>query len=101
MPNLRTFVLTLMMALSAISGIARAMPMPTAPPPCHDAPNHNGKSTPAPAMMNCCVGCLPAPAEGGPALQALPLKRPDYLTLAQAVEGRLTTPEPEPPRRSA
>ena len=42
MPALRILVLTLIAALFAVGGIARAMPMPTAQPPCHETPVDHG-----------------------------------------------------------
>ena len=46
MRSLRTLLLTLITALFAVSGMASAMPMPAAQPPCHEAPADHGKSAP-------------------------------------------------------
>jgi len=97
MRAVRTLILTLIAALFAVSAMARAMPMPAAQPPCHEAPADHGKSTPAPAVMTCCIGCMPAPAEAAPMLTTLPAQRPAYAPVQARPPGRLTPPEPDPP----
>lgn len=98
MQLLRTLVLTLVAALFAVSGTARAMPMPAAQPPCHEAPADHGKSAPAPAAMTCCIGCMPAPAETVAVLTVSRAEPARYARADTALEGCLTAPDPDPPR---
>ena len=98
MRSLRNLVLTLIAALFAVSGVARAMPVPAAQPPCHEAPADHGKSMPIQAAMTCCIGCMPAPADVAPALKTLPAEPTVYADLAAVLVGRLTAPDPDPPR---
>ena len=98
MRPLRTLLLTLITALFAVSGIARAMPAPAATPPCHEAPADHGKSAPAPAAMTCCIGCMPAPSEAVVILTSVAAEPATYSRAVTSPEGRLTAPEPDPPR---
>jgi hypothetical protein len=98
MRTLRILVLSLITALFAVSGMARAMPAAPATPPCHEAPTHHGKSAPVPAMMTCCIGCMPAPVEATVVLTSLPAQRPAYAPVQVRITGRLTAPDPDPPR---
>jgi len=101
MRPLRTLLLTLITALFAVSGMARAMPMPAAQPPCHEAPADHGKSTPAQAAMTCCIGCMPAPAETAVILTSVAAKPTVFGVAVTEPEGRMTAPEPHPPRLRA
>jgi len=98
MRSLRTLVLVLIAALFAVSGTARAMPAPAGPPPCHEAPAQHGKSMPAPAAMSCCVGCMPAPTEVPPLLGGRPAEAAVYADARDLRTGRVTAPDPDPPR---
>ncbi|MFA7263200.1 MAG: hypothetical protein WC068_09265 [Caulobacter sp.] len=95
---LRTFALIVIATLFAVGGAARAMPMPASQPPCHEAPADHGKSVPAQAAMTCCIGCMPAPADVVPMRRVLPAQRPVYAAFDHEREGRLTSPDPGPPR---
>ena len=96
----RPLLLILVATLFVVGGVARAlpMPMPAATPPCHEAPANHGKSMPVQAAMTCCIGCMPAPTEAAPLLADLPLERPAYSPIQTILMGRLTTPDPDPPR---
>ena len=94
----RTLLLTLIAALFAVSGVARAMPMPAAPPPCHEAPAGHDKSKPATLAVSCCAACMPAPLDAGIAVASIPLARPRFALTRTTAEGVQTTPDPRPPR---
>lgn len=98
MQSLRTLVLVLIAALFAVSGTARAMPAPAGPPPCHEAPAQHGKSMPAPAAVSCCVGCMPAPTEVPPLLSGQSAEAAVYADALAMRSGRVTAPDPDPPR---
>lgn len=98
MQALRTLLLVLIAATFAVGGTARAMPMPAAEPPCHDAPANPDKHKPAQQAVNCCIGCLPAPGETAVALAVVAAEPTAYSSVQLAIEGRLTAPDPHPPR---
>jgi len=100
---LRTLLLSLIAVVLAVSGTARAMPMPMAAqqPPCHEAPATPDKHKPAPIAVNCCAACMPAPTDAAVALAATTAHPTAYAVVETAIEGRLTAPEPDPPRSRA
>lgn len=95
---LRALFLSLIAVLLAVGGTVRAMPMPVAEPPCHEAPAHHDKQKPAQVAVNCCVGCMPAPTGTQVLLPEVPVAPTDYATVETSTEGRRTAPEPRPPR---
>ncbi len=104
MAALRALLLILIAATLVVGGTARAMPATTAEPPCHEAPaqQHHDKSKPAPqAAMHCCVGCMPAPNMTAADQLVVRAERPSYAPIADSATGRLTAPEPDPPRLRA
>lgn len=107
MAALRALLLVLMTATLVVGGTARAMPAPAAaPPPCHEAPasqGHHDKSKPGPAQaaMSCCVGCMPAPNLAVAVQRSASTERPVYARATPRQAGRLTAPEPDPPRLRA
>jgi hypothetical protein len=106
MSRLRALLLCLVATLFVVSGVARAAPPPTEPPPCHmtAAAMDPGHPTPkhAPVQhdmlaMNCCLGCLPSLASSVAAPRAQP--RRIVFDLRQApLQGRSLVPELGPPR---
>ncbi|MDP2260403.1 MAG: hypothetical protein Q8J89_11890 [Caulobacter sp.] len=100
MQALRTLLLILIAATIAVGGTARAMPMPAAEPPCHEAPASPDEQTSAQLAVNCCVGCMPAPCETATILAVAAAEPTDYTIVQPAIEGRLTAPDPHPPRSS-
>jgi hypothetical protein len=110
MNRLRALLLCLIATLFVASGIARAAPPPTEPPPCHMTTadmSDMGSGHPTPKhgpvqhdmlAMNCCLGCLPslvAPIAG-------PRQQPQRIVfdLRQSpMQGRSLVPELGPPRR--
>ena len=106
MNRLRALLLCLVATLFVASGIARAAPPPTEPPPCHMTAAEMGAGHPAPKhapaqhdmlAMNCCLGCLPslaAPIAGSrerPRRIVFDLRQP-------RLQGRSLVPELGPPR---
>lgn len=98
---LRAFLLPLIAVVFAVSGTARAMPMPMAEPPCHEAPATPDKHKPAQVAVNCCAACMPAPTDATLRLGVITAEPTAYAAVEIAIEGRLTAPEPDPPRLSA
>jgi len=99
MQALRTLLLILIAATFAVGGTARALPMPAAEAPCHEAPAGPDKQKPAEAaVVNCCIGCVPAPGEAPVALSVVAAEPTAYTVVHPAFEGRLTAPDPHPPR---
>ncbi len=98
MRALRTLLLILIAATFAVGGTARAMPMPATEPPCHEAPAAPDKHKPAQPAVNCCVGCMPAPGETAVVLAVVAAEPTAYSVVQPAIEGRLTAPDPHPPR---
>ena len=95
---MRTLVLTLIAVLFAVSGMARPVPAEAAPSPCHEAPAHHDKSAPTQAAMTCCIGCMPAPSDAIVVLTSVAAEPEAYDHPASGLEGRLTAPDPDPPR---
>ena len=100
MQALRTLLLILIAATFAVGGTARAMPMPTAEPPCHEAPASPDKHKPAQLAINCCLGCMPAPGETTVVLAVVAAEPTAYTVVQPAIQGRLTAPDPHPPRHN-
>ncbi|MCF8503951.1 MAG: hypothetical protein K9G59_03485 [Caulobacter sp.] len=98
MRSLRTLVLTLIAVLFAVGGMVRPGLAEAAPSPCHEAPAHHEKSTPIQAAMTCCIGCMPAPTDAVVVLTSVAAERAAYDHPASGLEGRLTAPDPDPPR---
>ena len=98
MQALRALLLVLIAATFAVGGTARAMPMPAVEPPCHEAPASPDKHKPAQLVVNCCIGCMPAPGEAPVVLSATTAEPTAYSSVQPAIEGRLTAPDPHPPR---
>lgn len=98
MQALRTLLLILIAATLVGGGTARAMPMPVGEPPCHEAPAAPDKHKPAQLAVNCCVGCIPAPGGTAVVLAVVVAERTAYTVVHPAIEGRLTAPDPHPPR---
>ena len=98
MQVLRTLLLILIAATFAVGGTARAMPMPAAEPPCHEAPASPDKHKPVQLAINCCLGCMPAPGETTAALAVVAVEPTAYAVVHPTIEGRLTAPDPHPPR---
>jgi hypothetical protein len=109
MSRLRTLLLCLIATLFVASGIARAAPQPTEPPPCHMTaaamsdmdPGHPAPK-PGPVQhdmlaMNCCLGCLPSLAApiAGPGEQP---QRIVFDLRQPPLQGRSLVPELGPPR---
>lgn len=99
MQALRTLALILIATLFAVSGTARAMPAPAGTPPCHEAPAQHGKGMPAPVAMSCCIGCMPAPMEVPSMLNGQSAEAAVYADALAMRSGRVTAPDPDPPRR--
>jgi hypothetical protein len=74
------------------------MPMPDAEPPCHEAPAIPDKPKPAQLAVNCCVGCMPAPGDAPVVLAVVAAEPPAYSVVQPVIDGRLTAPDPHPPR---
>ena len=100
MRPLRTLLLTLITALFAVSGMAAPAPAKATPSPCHEAPAHHDKSAPSQATMTCCIGCMPAPSEAVVIRTSVAAEPVAYEPPASGPEGRLTAPDPDPPRLS-
>jgi hypothetical protein len=98
MRSMRTLVLTLIAVLFAAGGMVRPAPAEAASSPCHEAPAHHDKSVPGQAAMTCCIGCMPAPTDAVVVLTSLAAERPAYDQPVSGLEGRLTAPDPDPPR---
>lgn len=98
---MRTLVLTLIAVLFAASGMARPALAEVTPSPCHEAPVHHDKSTPIQAAMTCCIGCMPAPTDAVVVLTSVAAERPAYDHPVSGLEGRMTAPDPDPPRLRA
>jgi hypothetical protein len=98
MQVLRMLLLILIAATFAVGGTARAMPMPASEPPCHEAPGSPEKQEPVQMAVNCCVGCMPAPGESAVVLAVAAAEPTTYTVVQPAIEGRLTAPDPHPPR---
>ena len=98
MQALRTLLLILIAATFAVGGTARAMPMPASEPPCHESPASPDKQKPVQPAVNCCIGCVPAPGEAAVALSVVAAEPTAYTVVHPAIEGRLTAPDPHPPR---
>ena len=101
MQVVRILLLSLIAVVFAVSGTARAMPMPAGEPPCHEAPAAPEKQKPAQVAVNCCAGCMPAPSEVAVVLAVISAQPTAYAVVDTAGEGRLTAPEPDPPRLQA
>jgi len=97
MQALRTLMLILIAATFAVGGTARAMPMPASEPPCHEAPA-SPEQKPAQPAINCCIGCVPAPGDAVMILSVAAAEPTAYSVVHPAIEGRLTAPDPHPPR---
>ena len=100
MQALRMLLLILLTATFAVGGTARAMPMPDTEPPCHEAPASPDKPKPAQLAVNCCVGCMPAPGDAPVVLAVVAAEPPAYSVFQPVIDGRLTAPDPHPPRSS-
>lgn len=100
MQALRMLLLILITATFAVGGTARAMPMPDTEPPCHEAPASPDKPKPAQLAVNCCVGCMPAPGDAPVVLAVIAAEPPAYSVFQPVIDGRLTAPDPHPPRSS-
>jgi hypothetical protein len=98
MQVLRMLLLILIAATFAVGGTARAMPMPASEPACHEAPGSPEKQEPVQMAVNCCVGCMPAPGESAVVLAVAAAEPTTYTVVQPAIEGRLTAPDPHPPR---
>ena len=98
MQALRMLLLILITATFAVGGTARAMPMPDAEPPCHEAPASPDKPKPTQLAVNCCVGCMPAPGDAPVVLAVVAAEPPAYSGVQPVIDGRLTAPDPHPPR---
>jgi hypothetical protein len=110
MSRVRVLLLCLIATLFVASGIARAAPPPTAPPPCHMMAAMSdmdpGQPTPKHSpiqhdmlAMNCCLGCLPSLA----APVRAPGQNPERIVfhLSQVpLHGRSLAPELGPPRQA-
>lgn len=101
MQALRALLLILIAATFAVGGTARAMPMPAAAPPCHEAPASPDKHKAAQVVVNCCAGCMPAPSETAAMLEITVAEPTAYAVVETAIEGRHTAPDPGPPRLRA
>jgi hypothetical protein len=106
MSRLRALLLGLIAILFVVSGVARAAPPPTEPPPCHMTAAEMGAGHPAPKhapiqhdmlAMNCCLGCLPSLAAPIAAPREQPQRIVFDLRLAP-LQGRSLAPELGPPR---
>lgn len=103
----RALVFSLMAALFAVSGVARAAP-PLETPPCHEtqqshhqAPptDHDRKPAPIQMAMNCCLGCMPAEPAAAPPVAFAPPSRQHLFAGPMALrEGLAVAPELGPPR---
>ena len=101
MQALRTLLLILIAATFVVGGTVRAMPMPAAEPPCHEAPASPDKHKPTQVAVNCCIGCMPAPSETLAVLAVVRAAPTLYATVETDAEGRRTAPDPRPPRLRA
>lgn len=95
---LRSLVVILIATLFVAGGTARAMPMQAAQPPCHEAPGDHGKSVPVQAAMTCCIGCMPAPTDATVIPTRVAARPAVFGRATLQPEGRLTAPDPHPPR---
>jgi hypothetical protein len=100
MHALRMLLMILITATFAVGGTARAMPRPDAEPPCHEAPASPDKHGPAQLAVNCCVGCMPAPGDAPVILAVVAAEPTAYSVVQPVIDGRLTAPDPHPPRSS-
>ena len=98
MQALRMLLLILITATFAAGGTVRAMPMPGVEPPCHEAPASPDKHRPAQLAVNCCVGCMPAPGDAPVVLAVVAAAPTAYSVIQPVIDGRLTAPDPHPPR---
>ncbi|HEX6867132.1 MAG TPA: hypothetical protein VF122_07865 [Caulobacteraceae bacterium] len=96
-------IAALLIAVLVVGGaMSAAAPAFAVQPACHDTghqPPASEKHGPAVQAVNCCAGCLPAPAVAAAAAPGLaPAGLAPVASPAERLEGLSRSPDPDPPR---